>query len=550
MSKLAALLRTAEKVGARNSKGGQDTELAHINRKESALLKLLGGSGRVDPDTKLRHFDDDGDGGDSGASEDSGYSGDASQDSNDSFSSFDGISDTSTDNSAAANQDASDAAGAFSDLGWGNEGLGAPGAQATEDQVDAIAAETEAAMNAGTFEGATEAGFSNEGLGSSDSYASELGAAFGDPGATGNTADAGKGPGLGTWDFSFNLSPQQQAEHEANVNQSINAALGYDTGAGFSAPGGLGDILGFNEQAKAEAARAAAEHEAAKAGTLSRDEEAYVGPGSRATTTPAAIDEYNSLGWQGALTGNPWGFVDTEGQSHTNWGSVANDAAAAYQSPAAAAIAASLGLGPAYGIGSAAINAAKGNYTPAAATLGSLLGGPAVGAGIGALGNLVSGTPGNTIAGLGSGYLNSVAPGLGDVANISGLTGYAASGINSGFQGGLGSAMAMDTSDPMANENLTTDVNSDSMPSYYVEEPTVAPPSVDPQIEAPYVTLAEASPEFTSFGGGGSGSPSYSMADWNVGGGGAGNEFLGSKKKTRYLQSQLMQLLGGGQNAN
>ena len=59
--KLAALL---SRHGAMTSKGGQDTVPALINPHEAMMLKMMGGSGRVDPQTGMLHFDDDG--GDSG----------------------------------------------------------------------------------------------------------------------------------------------------------------------------------------------------------------------------------------------------------------------------------------------------------------------------------------------------------------------------------------------------------------------------------------------------------------------------------------------------
>jgi len=46
--------RNIQSIGARNAKG--DTILAHITPKEAAILKLLGGSGRKDPQTGAFHF--------------------------------------------------------------------------------------------------------------------------------------------------------------------------------------------------------------------------------------------------------------------------------------------------------------------------------------------------------------------------------------------------------------------------------------------------------------------------------------------------------------
>jgi len=52
--------KTLQTIGYRNS--GQDSMLAHITPKEAGLLKMFGGSGRIDPLTGLRHFDMGGDG--------------------------------------------------------------------------------------------------------------------------------------------------------------------------------------------------------------------------------------------------------------------------------------------------------------------------------------------------------------------------------------------------------------------------------------------------------------------------------------------------------
>jgi hypothetical protein len=70
--------KKVQKAGHKNTP--QDSVLAHINPDEARLLKALGGSGRKDPKTGLRHFDGwggDGGGGDAGAggSGDGGNSG-------------------------------------------------------------------------------------------------------------------------------------------------------------------------------------------------------------------------------------------------------------------------------------------------------------------------------------------------------------------------------------------------------------------------------------------------------------------------------------------
>jgi hypothetical protein len=56
-------MNPVQAAGAANSKGGQDTILAHINPQEADLLKSMGGSGRVDPVTGGVHFEDNDEGG-------------------------------------------------------------------------------------------------------------------------------------------------------------------------------------------------------------------------------------------------------------------------------------------------------------------------------------------------------------------------------------------------------------------------------------------------------------------------------------------------------
>ena len=77
------LYQQANKVrnaGARYAPG--DTELIHATPEEKAILKLLGGSGRIDPVTGLPHFDAGGLRGDRSAGEASGgYGGDGDRDS-------------------------------------------------------------------------------------------------------------------------------------------------------------------------------------------------------------------------------------------------------------------------------------------------------------------------------------------------------------------------------------------------------------------------------------------------------------------------------------
>lgn len=57
---LRTLAQLFQALGAQNSKGGQDTILAHINPQEYEMLLQQGGSGRTDPMTGLPHFENGG----------------------------------------------------------------------------------------------------------------------------------------------------------------------------------------------------------------------------------------------------------------------------------------------------------------------------------------------------------------------------------------------------------------------------------------------------------------------------------------------------------
>lgn len=59
---MRSLAQILQLIGAQNSKGGQDTILAHINPQEYQYLLQQGGSGRPDPVTGAPHFEDGGDG--------------------------------------------------------------------------------------------------------------------------------------------------------------------------------------------------------------------------------------------------------------------------------------------------------------------------------------------------------------------------------------------------------------------------------------------------------------------------------------------------------
>lgn len=57
MNKLMQAAGLLQQVGA---SGSPDTILAHITPREAAMLKARGGSGRIDPNTGLPHFEDNG----------------------------------------------------------------------------------------------------------------------------------------------------------------------------------------------------------------------------------------------------------------------------------------------------------------------------------------------------------------------------------------------------------------------------------------------------------------------------------------------------------
>lgn len=69
LKKQAKKIREAGRV---NSVSGQDTSLIHASPSEEAILKMLGGSGRIDPQTGLPHYDAGGLRGDSNAGNASG----------------------------------------------------------------------------------------------------------------------------------------------------------------------------------------------------------------------------------------------------------------------------------------------------------------------------------------------------------------------------------------------------------------------------------------------------------------------------------------------
>ena len=78
---MAANLRVAaaalRRIGAKNSPGGQDTDLVYVNESEKAQLAANGGSGRRDPQTGILHFAQVNEGDDGSDNTDSGGNTDA-----------------------------------------------------------------------------------------------------------------------------------------------------------------------------------------------------------------------------------------------------------------------------------------------------------------------------------------------------------------------------------------------------------------------------------------------------------------------------------------
>ena len=135
--------------------------------------------------------------------------------------------------------------------------------------------------------------------------------------------------------------------------------------------------------------------------------------------SPAAISEYNSLGFEGALTGTPWSYTDLNGQTNTNYGSIGHDVASTLGSIGSVA-GALTGYGELGMALSGISNAVLGNVGSVTGLLGSLFGGT-MGSGVGSvLGSLLSGKDESAAkSGINTG-LTSAGLSLGSVLN--GLT--------------------------------------------------------------------------------------------------------------------------------
>jgi hypothetical protein len=333
------------------------------------------------------------------------------------------------------------------------------------------------------------------------------------------------------------------------VNQSISSTLGYDIGQNFGGPGGMADMLGLNEQAKADARAAALANEQAREGRQNMDiDEQNIGYSRGANFAAPGVNQYgftqdqvskanadyNTMGWQGQLAGNPWGYTDLGGKDQTNWGAIGSDVANVVNNPITAGIATAAGVGPAYGLVSAGLNAARGNYGPAIGTLGNMLG-PGYGVGLSALNSVVNGTPGNFLGGLATNALNSYAPGLGNIAQASGLTGYASRGVNEAFQNSLEGPGLTGTNEDgtmmaLSSEGLGSPDSGGSDGGYSTMSADAGGGGMGGSV------FSGGGGGFTGFGGGGDG-------------GFSGYDFVGSKKKSRYAQPGYLAAMLGGENA-
>lgn len=356
MKTLASLL---QQVGAANSKDGQDTILAHINPEEAALLKRLGGSGRVDPITGALHFDDGGDGGDSGDSGNSGDSGDS------------GGWGGSDDSGGWGSDEGNDGTGDYS-TGGDDYGGG---------------------MSEGDFGG--DGGSSGSGY-SYGQYSGQDFAQYGwgdptvgytsSPAATAAAYDALAQQAYNNW------ATTPVSEEEFQQQQDMGNWAGYNQAGGINSWGDLG---------------------------------------SR-STSQAALDEYNSLGWGGGVNG--WSFTDLSGNQQTNWGALGNSLASALGQWGGLA-GALTGYG-AIGAGiSALANLASGRTSSALGTIGGLLGGSQGALAGSILGSLASGKEASALGSLANYGINSQGYGLG-----SALAGLGGNAFQSALGGALGSA--------------------------------------------------------------------------------------------------------------
>ena len=138
---------------------GGDTMLAHINSHEAAMLKRMGGSGKINPKTGLPEFDDGdgGDGGDDGGDGDSS-SGGADDDSTD--------SDTGSSTGSSSSGEGGGGVGA-GDSGEDDGGFGGEGNNggAEGDSGSFGAAGLGGSEEEGAFGGSGSVGFSGEDFG-------------------------------------------------------------------------------------------------------------------------------------------------------------------------------------------------------------------------------------------------------------------------------------------------------------------------------------------------------------------------------------------------
>lgn len=506
-------------LGQANSRGGQDDIVAELTPKDARMLKKQGGSGRIDPVTKDVHFDDDGDG--SGANDSATGSNSGTGDGYGDNTSSDFTSDPDT--SSMPGSLGTDA------FGGSNPDASAPGIGSPSDSVSGVDNE---GRGANAIAGRNDTAFGP----STPGYAGTTNSAeySYDPNTGWTSAPAGQANTGYSWGAENAPGPT------TTVSQAYNQAL--------SALGLDGASRGVAGQSiNSLASPSTVSHEAPT------DENSMYGWGPSAFSTGTAAQAGNAVATNNAGLGGRGDTFENVTQSYENspfsW-NAENNMGGGFGGYANQALqegkdfmnahpgitnAVNLGLtaiNPTLGLVSSALtNAGRGNYGNALSTLGGLLGGPAVGQGLGLASNVLGGTPGNIVGGALNSYANSLSPGLGTALGVSGITGLGANALNQGYQEALTQAMN-DTNDPGNAGNIGS---ADSIAS---ADAASSPSAIMGTLSIP--DMASGSVFAPSYGPGGGGSNDS---------GSLGEDFVGSKKKSRYLQNQLMALLGG-QNAD
>jgi hypothetical protein len=113
------MARRVQRKGTTNSPG--DTMLAHITPKEAGLLKMFGGSGRMDPHTGIPHFEDgEGSPSDGAASDSGAAASDSGSASTGSDAGFGGVGDMGFGDPGVTGENGGNAGGTPSDMGFGD----------------------------------------------------------------------------------------------------------------------------------------------------------------------------------------------------------------------------------------------------------------------------------------------------------------------------------------------------------------------------------------------------------------------------------------------